>query len=1465
MQPNIIAKADLTGEWYYAPTVVDIGFGSSVTFIGETSMDVAIIKWDIQENVLYARLAYDRIKGTEADHNPLDEVAFAGEPMGAWSISHFDIIRDYNATTGEETNTIRESTERPWYQREFIRVDWSENLVSNWNLMWERTVSMDPLSYFQTDPDHPHSPKLERNADGDLTYIGVTAKVLVRPEMREYGYSGIAELPDCYFYGSTTTCTSTEVVVRHAFARLDPDHEYHPREYTQVEMDDYGYFLSERKTYSRDYGVTVGGITWYANRFNLYKDWYWKATNDAEALLHGGDRETTCPGNAEPCRYVDDNSKVYKMARIAYRSEDLPPGLSSNDAHCYCDTNSTKCDKPCFYVADGSPVYVEDSDGTEKFLRRPMDRTLKPIAYYLNETFPENLMPIMRGVAQQWARQFNMAVWLAAGCSNDDFVAWEGGAPNVCRPEFSTPGFTMLVLCEHAVVEQGDPIECGPIGKTVRIGDIRYSHVVWVDAPQQSSPLGYGPPLANPLTGETISAIANIYGAPIDSYSVYAKDIVRMVTDQNFPWEDYLWGRVQSDAVKRLGKDGTYPPESAGRNKVGQIPDRHRFSWRRRTYTQDDVRRIYRGMDFSWTHAIPTSSPGNEPDQRMPKSKVQEYMNKRIGNIAQSYALGNGTNPQQGRINILRNSYLEDLMMTPDYLLSQARQLMAAGYDPTSVTGADLPFGSAARNKISPLTRLNVKYLRSINQVKYAHHAKTIMYPEFMPFDEPSTVGVAAEVVCTRCCADTDKDPEGNCPDVEQCKMDPLRQTARWTADPNCSDNVKWRVREMIFDGVTIHEMGHNVGLRHNFKGSNDAMNYFDPYWEIRKMNGHLGSRLTGDDERTNQEDLAKVTNYQYSSIMDYGAKFNSDFEGLGRHDTASIMHTYAGFTQVFNQVNDLDKIALLQTFRQFSWPTPVRFWYGILPDGTRGRGPEALQYYTLHYDANVQPDGAVDTREANRSWVPTEWIVEYTDPSVGEVYMTDSAVETKGGGNMRRVMVPYKMCSDEFRNSSLGCNYFDEGPDLFEITENQIQAYENYYLFNNFGRDRYEWGWDDTQYTGRILSRYFDLMQNHAHYYVLYSAIFHDWGIYYPDQIENFLTDPVEGWASFTVAAARTFETFGRVLNQPGPGEFIQRERMDGTPYWFRETEPQYTQAGSCGLNDNTCFQVPMIEGKHWDDTWDFNFGYQWYLRKIRYGHFYDRPLAIQMLGEATNNFMGRDTQEDVRMYTINYMRIWPKQINVLMQAINSQDLSIMAPSYCGKDSEGAAIIEHRNIADLTAPRCALTGGTFDGYVDPGDTFTSQLSATTWGMAMFPMNYSQEFLDNSRIYIQGNGEGIDFNNLPPEAELVTFTDPFSYKTYQAVRYPDVDLAPEGEPPAMYSPAIGATMLDQAQAIKDEYLYWMDQYENVLTPGTPEHVQAYNEMYKFRENLKNYVINLDVTRATTYLFEHPDYSSSGEE
>src|SRR5690606_20026554 len=53
--------------------------------------------------------------------------------------SHFDIQQEYNSATGEVLNILSENTaDRPWYQREYIRVDW----VLNCNLIDSSTTAI---------------------------------------------------------------------------------------------------------------------------------------------------------------------------------------------------------------------------------------------------------------------------------------------------------------------------------------------------------------------------------------------------------------------------------------------------------------------------------------------------------------------------------------------------------------------------------------------------------------------------------------------------------------------------------------------------------------------------------------------------------------------------------------------------------------------------------------------------------------------------------------------------------------------------------------------------------------------------------------------------------------------------------------------------------------------------------------------------------------------------------------------------------------------------------------------------------------------------------------------------------------------------------------------------------------------------------------------------------------------------
>lgn len=1420
VQPHVLAKTDFTGDWYYAPTVVDVGFASTVTFIGETSMDVAIIRWEIQEDTILARLAYDRITGAEASSHE----DWKGEIVGAWAISHFDIIRDYNASTGEETNIIRETTERPWYQREFMRIDWSANKSTSWALMWTHVIKVDSASYNVTDPNSPYYPKYVRDAQGALNYIEITDQVIMAPEMRTldgWDFMGLTAIPDCFFYGTTTSCNASQIMIRHSFRKLNPDNEYAPHLYTQREHDKFGFFMSNRLTYNRQYDILIQELKQYANKWNFFEETFKKATSQTQATLYAdtvnhtavNGEYFTCPGGTEPCRYLDDNKKVYIMGFRVYANSDVLPD-DRTFVHCPGDNDDYGKPRPCFFKDDGmvyvaaNPDWLQNPVKAEPVQMRYVDRTMRPIVYYANVLTPDsighweldaqgaptgNMTGPLMDVIDDWAKAHNG--WLdflkvsrlgADGREQQSVLLCPFVAKDDTRTWYAY-GSNKQVICE----------------KDVRLGDLRFPQVVWVDSPQQSSPLGYGPPLPDPLTGESISMVANIYGAALDSYAAYARDVVRLLTDPNMPFDDYLIGDYQAVWTAMTGQ-GIH-------NKSLDSLNNNKFNWQRtgQAMSQDRIRKLFRNMDTSWSHGLAPEAP---LALGQGEAAFKNSLNKRMAALEVSGALGDGTGYYAGysRLNRLRNTPIEDRLMTRDVLLASAATLQAAGYDPQTVDAGALPYGSTIRAKVSPLTTLNLKYHRAINDLKYKHFAQKgcIMYTEFAPFEDPATYGVAKQLVDTWCGGTWD-DGQGG-----------------W----DCATKIYDALRAEIYVGVTIHEMGHNQGLRHNFKGSYDAMNFYDEYWEIRNHDGTAGPRTS--DPITQYEIENRLEDYAYTSIMDYGAKFNSDFMKLGRYDHAAINYGYGGMRQVFNTTGtDIQGLRAVQNFSEWGWPTAMIFSIPL----------QAVHYTRFQNFANLS--------ESNRSWVPNNWIVYSVS---NDLRVTDASLDTAGTG---RLMIPYGHCSDEFRQSQLGCNYFDKGADLYEISKTLEEMYENYYIFNNFSRGRYTWGWDEGAYMSRIAGRYFDVPQNHAQYYALYLGIFQDQlgpQIGGDTAVEDFFTDPVNGWGFWTAAVADIFSMFMRVVTMPSPGYYGEVTGPNGESY-YKMSDETGEYCNGMGPGTDCEFLVPLIAGKYIDDSWDFDYGYEWYMKITRRGQFFDRQIAIQTLATAENNFMGRDTQEDKRQYTINFARLFPNQILDYFAGIQTNDFSKIAPAFCGTETVNGipyvARVEHPYAADLDAPRCStLTGGTYLGNIYPNNTFTVQLYSAVLGMAMFPMNYSQDFIDKSRIYVKGGGEGIDFSHLDP-AMVIEFEDPLSHKVFVTLRYDDA--VQNG---STFKVSIGARMLDYAADLLGLYETAQDDYDNTASEAN------YNALQIAYRNYKNYVDNLEMVRGLTRMLEWADYT-----
>lgn len=332
-QPNALRKTMFDGEWYMRQTVVEVPYQVDYTFIGEHPWPntADLVQWDVQEGYLIAYRTYEHNPGSEAYIHKLnskletygtvcskdDDIkvlgynqdcpegyelqskkAFQGTPVAAYRISkHFDIKRTYNSSTGEQSNVIVEnSSDRPWYDRDYIRVDWSKNLLPDFTFGVEMTKT-DPVSFYcADDPTDPlctkWQPNFELNPEDDkqADYFHVVYRMLVQPKTIDY-YG--EQIPVCYFYSEEgTDCMGGEIAVKIDFMKKKDEHyAFEPKVYDNQDMDKFGFFRTTKYVYDKDRGFLDGNIEYYAQVFDVFeKDSDGNVTN-IKPLLYYVNRE----------------------------------------------------------------------------------------------------------------------------------------------------------------------------------------------------------------------------------------------------------------------------------------------------------------------------------------------------------------------------------------------------------------------------------------------------------------------------------------------------------------------------------------------------------------------------------------------------------------------------------------------------------------------------------------------------------------------------------------------------------------------------------------------------------------------------------------------------------------------------------------------------------------------------------------------------------------------------------------------------------------------------------------------------------------------------------------------------------------------------------------------------------------------------------------------------------------------
>ena len=571
------SSAEDDPEFWMQGTLVDVGYGASQDglFTSTYAQPLNRIRWQITEQHLIARVAYERIEdsdGKGAGRSVKDGVIAAMFRVQ----SHFDIIRSYNPTTGEKMNIVEEnSSDRPWFERAYMRVDFSANLATNTYdfdtlamLGVYGGVKYEPMSYWVSDPNDPDAPHF----DTGNGYFDITTKAFATPQMIDLSMFdwGIDAFPACFleadFLGGSYpggTCNPAELTIRHAFRKV-VDTDYEPSHWDGLRFQAYGPFTKDRFGFARNYGMSDDKWHRFISRYDIWERSHFYENAAAMTGAIPCNTEVTTPFGADPNRDIDKNGTSDECQVVGAGSR--------------CDTFNQKCTLPFaqrkevpivwYYAEPGDPAYFEGS----YWATHEWDVALRSavvVARYAEcqRTGGDDCaarFPVWHGQDDDNSDAIHLAREVddcRAGRAYPELARDEAACAALADSLGADLGYSagviatakmaeMVVLC-HSPVEAGDPAACGdsrlPAGvkaadcrgpddadvckaaRRVRRGDLRYHQVNVIQEPQSESPWGIYTDAEDPLSGQKISASINVWSSVTDRWSQNIIDMARFI------------------------------------------------------------------------------------------------------------------------------------------------------------------------------------------------------------------------------------------------------------------------------------------------------------------------------------------------------------------------------------------------------------------------------------------------------------------------------------------------------------------------------------------------------------------------------------------------------------------------------------------------------------------------------------------------------------------------------------------------------------------------------------------------------------------------------------------------------------------------------------------------------------------------------------------------------------------------
>jgi hypothetical protein len=946
-------------------------------------------------------------------------------------------------------------------------------------------------------------------------------------------------------------------------------------------------------------------------------------------------------------------------------------------------------------------------------------RTLKPLQYTLSENFPDELREVAAEIQVDYDKAFKKVIAAAREQSVEELeLDLLNDTKDTC------------LFC----LDQNEKNEA-------RNGDLRYNFVYWVDQQQAAGPLGFGPSSLNPETGRNVSANAYVYGAGVDRYAEMAKQIVELMIPEEqggLSPDDLINGDYFRQAIR--GNLNPIDPR-----KLDRLAGLSGDALTQTMLGKGGFERLA-AIEKAGKDGIPTAIPGLD-QARLARIVGTELEAKMVpSEWAREQAEGKPTY-LKARSELMKKRAA--LLGTP------APKEGSLGY--LSVT-----------NWFGPDALKDVKELEDVTSRHNIWMAN---------FDDPAIAGLAKEFA-----------------------------GKRWQGDDLFNE-----LRKRVFRAVMLHELGHTMGLRHNFAGSADALNYQDEYWPQRVKtieplatytqgttpipDAFLRSNCSVKEPLRRRDDLSpvvgtdptpgceqqldgKMAEMQYSSIMDYGSRFNSDIHGLGHYDIAALAAGYGDLVEVFDEqamqgiatgsqrmgVDVRQAMVLANTIRN-----PILYQGLDNAMAQISATGQRLSHYT-NYPALLGGHENI----SKRRFMPRSEYLSQLNASQSQTAAQRASVPVK---------VPYLSCYDEYVDAVDTCHRYDAGADNDEIVNNLLTGYQQYYVFNNFQRDRV--GFDPFQVAVRTAQRYFLPLTNMYQHWLWGRFIT---GLTPQGTPRGDLGLIATGAGLDVLRGVMATPEFGAHVYNPDVGEYVS---VDGQ---CPETGEVFIPTDGVVVGNPTldgpftsmpmCVDVPRGVGRSFFSQYDSS-GYDVFRRILESGHYYDQLAAMSALQASNASVVGigSDVNADARTFRIPYNLAFPQPLETLFANIYREDDGAYAP-HVTMGTAGAQVSQRSIFDDPDAPSTAPV-------IAPGRSYTTRVQSLVAGMNLLDGSLNPAFARQGQISLVGSGEA---RTAPPGFETVQVSDPESGRVFLAFRTSD----------RSGGPWYGADLLEKANQIKED-------------------------------------------------------------